>query len=114
MFIVREKTRLFLGGFMVTTILVGALCGFAAVDLTTDRYMPGAFGPMFEISSLSGEGMRFSFMGEPWLLSFAPLEEASRVLREYRGVLPAHLRAAQASAAYAYRQAAKMLEKPEE
>ena len=94
----RTKAGLFAGGFVIALIGVGALCGFAAVDLTTDRYMPGQFAPIFEISVPDADGWAVSFMGEQYHIPSEPFLRASRAVEPYRGILPAPLRAAQYTA----------------
>ena len=96
----RQKKRLTFSAFCITALLIVALCGFVAVDLSTDRYMPGRFGPLMQISSISEAGVYFSFMGDEYFIDPQPLEQAKQVLHPYRGLLPARPRIVQALTIY--------------
>lgn len=86
--------RHFLAGFCVTAIALGALCGFAVVDLRTDRYMPGVFSPMFQLTALSGEGLRFSWMGAEYCVDAQPLRQTLDAAGRYAGLVPDNVQAA--------------------
>lgn len=98
----KKKVRMFAAGFLVTAVLLGTLCGFMAVDLSTDRYMPGQFGPILQVGRIDGGGVSFSVMGSEYRLSTEPLAEAGDLLLRYRGLIPAHLRASGAAAVRLY------------
>ncbi len=83
-----KRKRSFGGAFTVTAIMLGMLCGFTAVDLSTDRYMPGQFGSLFEISSVTVEGVDFEFLGERYFIDARALDKPLAALKEYRGLLP--------------------------
>ena len=54
----KAKIRMFLGAFFITCVLIGGLVGFMAVDLSTQRYMPGQF-PYFWLIGLARKGQKF-------------------------------------------------------
>lgn len=99
----KKRTKQCIGAFLITVILIGALCGFVAVDLSTDRYMPGQFGPLFQVSTLGADGLSFSYMGKDYLLMAQPFAQLRQAVEPYRGLLPQHLRIAAALAAEGYR-----------
>jgi len=90
---VKDKTKQFIGGFVITTICIGTLCGFAVVDLSADRYMPGRFAPMFAVTAIESQGVDFSFMGKQYSLYAEPANRIAEVLYPYQGLLPLHLQA---------------------
>lgn len=94
-----RKTQSFFGAFCITVILIGALCGFVAVDLSTDKYMPDQFGPFFVVESITEDGAAFSYMAGYYTLDFAPVKNVLQILSKYRGLLPAIPRAAASLAA---------------
>lgn len=98
----KQKTRLFAGGFAIACIIIMAFTGFLLVDQSTDRYMPGVFGPMFLISSISGDGVDFAVMGEQYLLSAESVRGAQETLWEYRALIPGSVRLAGALAVQLY------------
>jgi hypothetical protein len=91
-----RKSRCFTAAFAVTLILIGAFCGFAAVDLSMERYMPGQFGPMFTISQINSDGVDFSAFAVEYRLDARPFKQARAFLSQYRGLFPAAPRAASA------------------
>ena len=84
----KKKVYFFAGGFAITLILIGALCGFMAVDLSTDRYMPGRFGSVFSVSSLDAGGMTLSWMGVEYGLASPLAQLDAQTLLQLRGALP--------------------------
>lgn len=82
------KIKSFFAAFSLTCILIGAFCGFAAVDLSTDRYMPGQFGPFFEISKIQSGSFDFTFLAERYILETRPPEETAALIKKYRGLIP--------------------------
>lgn len=85
---IKRKTHAFFGSFAITVILIGALCGFAAVDLSTDRYMPDRFGPFFEIAAITPGGVEFSFLAGDYVLDVSPVRGIIAELKKYRGLFP--------------------------
>ncbi len=77
----QKKKRGFGGAFAVTAILLGMLCGFTAVDLSTDKYMPGQFGSFFEISSITVDGVNFELLGQRYFLDARALDKPFAALR---------------------------------
>ncbi len=90
----KESTRLFVGAFLVTCVLLGGVAGFLLVELSTDRYMPGRFAPLFLIERLDSDGAELVWMGERYLLHAASAGEAQELIWQWRGMLPAPLRLA--------------------
>lgn len=84
----KRNIKNFFAAFAITGIMIGALCGFVAVDLSTDRYMPGQFGPFFEISRIESESVEFSFLAERYILDVKPTDETAAAVKKYRGLLP--------------------------
>lgn len=82
------KIKSFFAAFALTCIIIGAFCGFAAVDLSTDRYMPEQFGTFFEIGKIKSGSIEFSFLAEQYILETQPPEEIRAILEKYRGLLP--------------------------
>jgi hypothetical protein len=88
------KTRQALAAFTISIILILALAGFLAVDLTAGRDLRGEYEPLFRFSGITPDGMEISLFGEryfflPHLL--APIKEAAWKLR---GLLPESTQAA--------------------
>lgn len=83
-----KLTKNFLGGFFITLIALGALCGFALVDMRTDRYMPGTFQPLFQLTSLDGSGFSFSWMGMGYRVDTAPAAGVLDTAQSLSGLLP--------------------------
>lgn len=83
--------RSFAAGFAATLIAIGALCGFLLVDLSTERYMPGRFGSMLIIFSITQEGMDFSVMGREYHFSFDHVQEKLLHSHRWQGLLPAEM-----------------------
>lgn len=84
----KRKTQQFIGAFLITAILIAALCGFVLVDLSTDRYMPGAFAPLFQVSSVNEEGIAFAALGERYQIDAQGLEPSFQNIWEWRGIMP--------------------------
>lgn len=84
-----RKFKSFFAAFALTGILVGAWCGFAAVDLSTEKYMPGQFGPLLEISRIGDGSVEYSFLAERHILDVKPPKDILAVAKKYRGLLPA-------------------------
>lgn len=83
-----KSIRSFFAAFAITGILIGALCGFAAVDLSTGRYMPGRFGSFFEVQSIKLDQIEFTFLAQNYTLDTFAAARAGEAARKYRGLLP--------------------------
>ena len=94
----REKARLFIGSFTLTLILIGGLCGFILVDLSTDRYMPGAFSPIFLIEEIGPGGVGVFWMGNLYNIDLARLEQTEAFILDHRAFIPLPMRTAGALA----------------
>lgn len=83
-----RNVKIFFAAFAITGILIGALCGFVAVDLSTGRYMPGKFGSFFEVQSIKLDEIEFTFQAQSYTLDTRPIGKAGETARKYRGLLP--------------------------
>ena len=72
----------------MATVLLLTLSGFAVVDMSAERYMPGGFGAMFQVSGLDANGVRFSWMGTSYRVDAAPLKTGLELLWENAALLP--------------------------
>jgi hypothetical protein len=84
-------------------IIIAGLCGFAAVDLSTERYMPGQFGVFLRIEPVPGEELSLILLGRRYSISAEDLEAPRKLLEEFRGLLPTTSRIASALAGQAVR-----------
>lgn len=84
----KRRTQQSIAAFIITVIVIGALCGFVAVDISTERYMPGEYTRLFEITEITPQGMRLSLLGRRYLIDPGLLDPAREFLYEYRGFLP--------------------------
>lgn len=114
----KRRTRQGAAAFLITGIVMIALCGFLAVDLSTDRYMPGQFVPMFEISEVNENGMRVALFGVRYRVEPARLDFVKELACRYRALLPdsvqaaAHLTARGYAAVTGYLEEARPPEEP--
>lgn len=88
----KAKIRMFLGAFFITCVLIGGLVGFMAVDLSTQRYMPGQFPHMFLVDWVGPEGAEVSWMGKSYYLNAHTAGKVQEVIWSYRGFLPSGMR----------------------
>jgi hypothetical protein len=105
-----KKSRIFISAFAVSLILIAGLCGFAAVDLSTERYMPGQFGVFLRIEPVPGEELAVILLGRRYSLRAEALELPRKLMGEFRGLLPAAPRIAHALAGQAVRAVAGQIE----
>ncbi len=108
----KAKTRMFIGAFLTTAVLIGGMAGFMAVDLSTQRYMPGRFPHMFLVDSVGPQGASVSWMGQSYYLDTEAVGRVQKTVWSYRGFLPGGMRltgslAVQAMEAYQTIQAAR-------
>jgi hypothetical protein len=90
----KESLRLFFSSCALTFVLIAGFCGFIMVDLSTDRYMPGDFEPIFLIERLDHTGLEFSAMGKSYRVDSATLLGAEENFFNLRGLLPGAFRLA--------------------
>ena len=83
-----RRTQLFWASLALTAILIFSLCGFALVDLSSDRYMPGQFTHAIDILSFDATGIRFELFGQAWEITPASVGRLLEPLERFRGVLP--------------------------
>lgn len=93
-----KKAKIFGASFAITAICIGAVCGFLAVDLSSDRYMPGQLAPFFQVSDVDEAGIEFAWMGTAYQIDAVQAQELQTAAWEYRGLVPRSLRLAGAFA----------------
>jgi hypothetical protein len=101
--------RKFISAFALSTVLLAGLCGFAAVDLSTEKYMPRQFSVFLKIEAKPGEELALILMGRRYSLNAKALEASGKLLQDYRGLLPAVPRVASVLTGQAVRAAADKL-----
>lgn len=84
----KRRTQQTIAAFAITGIALAALCGFAVVELSTDRYVTIETTPLFQVLSVDEEGVRFALLGERYLIESGALDNARERLWQYRGFLP--------------------------
>lgn len=84
-----RKTQLFLASLAMTLIVILSLCGFALVDLSSDRYMPGQFTRIVDFYSLDASGARFSLFGTGWEITPSSAAAFLEPLQKFRALSPA-------------------------
>ena len=82
-------TRRFMGAFLATAILMGAMFGFAVICLSKELYMPGRFEPMLQINRIDSSGLYFTAMGERHIISPAPIRDTLEALEPWKLLFPA-------------------------
>jgi hypothetical protein len=105
-----KKWRIFIGAFAASMIVIAGLCGFAAVDLSTERFMPGQFGVFLRIEPVPGEELAIVLLGRRYSVKAEDLEAPRKALEDYRGLLPAAPRIARALTGQAVRALAGKLD----
>jgi len=89
-----NSARQFMGALSITLILIGMVCGFILVDLSSDRYMPGMFAPIYLIDEMGPGGIYFYWMGQAYHLSIEQVKEMQRMIWTWRGFIPRAMRLA--------------------
>lgn len=87
----KRKTQQTVAAFILTAIVIFAFCGFIAVDMTTDRYLPGQSQRFFKVSSFEAQTLHFSLLGEEYLLDLTRLDPLREAIRAYSGLLPGEI-----------------------
>ena len=90
----KNKARAFIGALSVTLILIGMVCGFILVDLSSDRYMPGMFAPIYLINEMGAQGVFFYWMGQAYHLPIERVKEIQAAVWAWRGMIPRAVRLA--------------------
>ena len=90
----KNKARYFIGALSVTLILIGMVCGFILVDLSSDRYMPGMFAPIYLIDGMGPGGISFYWMGQAYHLPIERVKEIQGMIWAWRGLIPRTMRLA--------------------
>lgn len=83
-----RKIQQMLAAFTVTGILFLGVCGFAAVDASTERYMPDEYSSLFLITAANAKGIQLSMLGGEYTLSTDWAADCVDMLWQYRGILP--------------------------
>ena len=91
---ISTKVKYFTGALCVALILIGMICGFVLVDLSSDRYMPGMLPPIYLINYIGPDGAYFYLMGQAYRLEIEYVMQLQRVLWDFRGFLPRSIRLA--------------------
>jgi len=84
----KKKARHFIGALAITLIVIGMICGFMLVYLSSDRYMPGMFAPIYMIDSVGAHGVYFYWMGQAYLLEIKRVKEIQEIIWAWRGFIP--------------------------
>ncbi|WRS26740.1 hypothetical protein U6B65_10380 [Oscillospiraceae bacterium MB08-C2-2] len=87
----KQKTRLFAAAFLISLLIIGMLCGFMAVDFSTQRYSAEVFGELLLVSAVGEKGITFSLLGQEYFLSRELPQAAKQPLEAITGWLPPHL-----------------------
>jgi len=98
----KRNARYFVAALSVTLILIGALYGFILVDLSTERYMPELFSPIYLINEVNSQGIGFYWLGQQYRLETARIKEVKETLLSLRGFIPRTMRIAGAAAAFVH------------
>ena len=93
-----KNTRAFFGAFLVSLILIGAVCGFMVVEIRTERYMPGNYPPMFLVSNMDEKGADIAWMGHSYRIDAQTISDMQMDAWKYRAMLPGTVRLAGALA----------------
>ena len=90
----KNNARYFMGALSITLIFIGMICGFILVDLSSDRYMPGMFAPIYLINDMGAEGICFYWMGQRYRLPIERVKEIQGMIWTWRGFIPRAMRLA--------------------
>jgi len=90
----RRNAKYFIGALCISVIIIGMVCGFMLVDLSSDRYMPGLLAPIYLIGSIGPDGVHFYLLGQAYRLEIEQVKQAQRALWDFRGLLPRTVRLA--------------------
>jgi hypothetical protein len=104
-----KKWRIFIGAFAASMIIIAGLCGFAAVDLSTERFMPGQFGVFLRIEPVPGEELAVILLGRRYSIKAEDLEAPRKLIESFRGLLPIAPRIANALTGQAVRAVAGII-----
>ena len=94
----QKQAHYFIAALSITLIFIAMVLGFMAVDLGSERYMPGILDPIYMVGELGAQGVYFYWMGRPYLIYSGQLMEAAANLWPFRGLLPPSIRLAGALA----------------
>lgn len=113
----KRRTQQFVAAFVISGIVIAALCGFILVDLSTERYLPGQIGPLFAVEEIDAKGLKVALLGQRYTFDASALEGALDVVWRNRGLLPTGQRLAGCATTQAYlalRDYAEQEQEPEE
>ena len=94
-----KNARHFIAALCIALILIGMACGFMLVDLSSDRYMPGMFAPLYLIYEAGPDGIAVYWMGQVYRLEIESVKQIQRTLWDFRGFIPRTVRLAGSMAA---------------
>ena len=90
----QRQARLFIAALCVTLIVITMILGFMAVDLSSERYMPGMLDPIYMVGELGEQGVYFYWMGQAYKIYSGQVMQAGIDFWELRGLLPPSIRLA--------------------
>jgi len=90
----KNKARSFIAALCITLILIGTVCGFMLVSLSSERYMPGMFSPIYLIDEVGADGLAFYWMGQAYRLEIGRVKEIQEAVWYWRGFIPRAVRLA--------------------
>lgn len=83
-----QKAQQCTASFFLTLVLIVALCGLAMVDFKSDRYMPGQFGSLLQVASISEDGLVLTVLGEDYFINPGVATKAGELFQQYGSLLP--------------------------
>ena len=90
----QRQARLFITALSITLILIAMVLGFMAVDLSSERYMPGILDPIYMVGELGEQGVYFYWMGQAYKIYSGQVMQAGIDFWQFRGLLPPSIRLA--------------------
>ncbi|MCL2580600.1 MAG: hypothetical protein FWE32_11340 [Oscillospiraceae bacterium] len=94
----KKQARQFAGGLGLTLVFIAMICGLLVVDMSSERYMPGMFPPIYTVDRLDAGGVSFYWLGRSYIIESRRLIEAGEFIRPWRGLIPRSIRLAGGSA----------------
>jgi hypothetical protein len=85
------RLRAFFLSFVLTVMLTALLCGFVAVDRSTENYGFQALSPVIALEAVSDGGLTLNWMGRTVRLPLEPLDRLEELRLRYHIPLPPSL-----------------------